>query len=125
MLFQDRLIQNPTYKVHLNLIYSSALPIGPPGPTRHTDVFKIPAYKRADIGFSKDLADPEGKKTSIFIKKYFQTLSLHAELFNLLNFKNTTSYLWLNDKMANQYAVPNYLTSRMFNFRVIAKLKSK
>jgi hypothetical protein len=125
MMFQDRLIQNPTYKVHLNLIYSSALPIGPPGPTRHTDVFKIPAYKRADIGFSKDLADPEGKKTSIFIKKYFQTLSLHAELFNLLNFKNTTSYLWLNDKMANQYAVPNYLTSRMFNFRVIAKLKSK
>ena len=125
MMFQDRLIQNPTYKVHLNLIYSSSLPIGPPGPARHTDVFKIPAYKRADIGFSKDLADPEGKKTSIFIKKYFQTLSLHAELFNLLNFKNTTSYLWLNDKMAHQYAVPNYLTSRMFNFRVIAKLKSR
>jgi hypothetical protein len=125
MMFQDRLIQNPTYKVHLNLIYSSALPIGPPGPARHTDVFKIPAYKRADIGFSKDLADPEAKKTSIFIKKYFQTLSIHAELFNLLNFKNTVSYLWLNDKMSHQYAVPNYLTSRMFNFRVIAKLKSR
>jgi hypothetical protein len=125
MMFQDRLIQNPTYKVHLNLIYSSSLPVGPPGPDRHTDLFKIPAYKRADIGFSKDLADPEGKKTSVFVKKYFQTLSLHAELFNLLNFKNTTSYLWLSDKMANQYAVPNYLTSRMFNFRVIAKLKSR
>jgi len=125
MMFQDRLIQNPTYKVHLNLIYSSSLPVGPPGPDRHTDLFKIPAYKRADIGFSKDLADPEGKKTSVFIKKYFQTLSLHAELFNLLNFKNTTSYLWLNDKKDNQYAVPNYLTSRMFNFRVIANLKSR
>lgn len=125
MMFQDRLIQNPTYKVHLNLIYSSSLPVGLPGPDRHTDQFKIPAYKRADIGFSKDLADPEAKRTAVFIKKYFQTLSLHAELFNLLNFKNTTSYLWLNDKMANQYAVPNYLTSRMFNFRVIAKLKSR
>ena len=125
MMFQDRLIQNPTYKVHLNLVYSSSLPIGPPGPNRYTDVFKIPAYKRADIGFSKDLADPEGKKTSIFIKKYFQNLSIHAELFNLLNFKNTTSYLWLNDKTAHQYAVPNYLTSRMFNFRMIAKLKSR
>ena len=125
MMFQDRLIQNPTYKVHLNLIYSSSLPVGPPGPQRHTDQFKIPAYKRADIGFSKDLADPEGKRSSVFIKKYFQSLSLHAELFNLLNFKNATSYLWLNDKMSNQYAVPNYLTSRMFNFRVIAKLKSR
>lgn len=125
MMFQDRLIQNPTYKVHLNLIYSSSLPVGLPGPDRHNDQFKIPAYKRADIGFSKDLADPEAKRTSVFIKKYFQLLSLHVELFNLLNFKNTTSYLWLNDKMANQYAVPNYLTSRMFNFRVIAKLKSR
>ena len=123
MMFQDRLIQNPTYKVHLNLVYSSSLPVGPPGPARHTDVFKIPSYKRADIGFSKDLADPEGKRTSVFIKKYFQSLSLHAELFNLLNFKNTTSYLWLNDNMNHQYAVPNYLTSRMFNFRMIAKLK--
>lgn len=124
MMFQDRLLQNPTYKVHLNLIYASAMPVGPPGDQRHTDVFKIPAYKRADIGFSKDLADPESRKRSVFIKKYFQSLSLHAELFNFLNFKNTASYLWLTDKNENQYAVPNYLTYRKFNFRVIAKLKS-
>ncbi len=125
MMFQDRLMQNPTYKVHLNLIYSSSLPVGPPGPNRYTDLFKIPAYKRVDIGFSKDLADPESKRASVFVKKYFQSLSLHAELFNLLNFKNTASYLWLNDKNANQYAVPNYLTFRKLNFRVIAKLKSR
>lgn len=125
IMFQDRLIQNPTYKVHLNLVYASSLPVGPPGPNRYTDVFKIPAYKRADIGFSKDLADPESKRMSVFVKKYFQSLSLHAELFNLLNFKNTASYLWLNDKNENQYAVPNYLTSRKFNFRIIAQLKSR
>lgn len=125
MMFQDRLIQNPTYKVHLNLIYASSLPVGPPGPNRYTDVFKIPAYKRVDIGFSKDLADPESKKTAVFVKRYFQSLSIHAELFNLLNFKNTASYLWLNDKNDNQYAVPNYLTSRKFNFRIIAQLKSR
>ncbi|MDO8994497.1 MAG: hypothetical protein Q7U83_15630, partial [Daejeonella sp.] len=71
------------------------------------------------------LADPESKRAPVFVKKYFQSLSLHAELFNLLNFKNTASYLWLNDKNANQYAVPNYLTFRKLNFRVIAKLKSK
>ena len=125
IMFQDRLIQNPTYKVHLNLVYASSLPVGPPGPDRYTDVFKIPAYKRADIGFSKDLADPESKKMSVFVKRYFQSLSIHAELFNLLNFKNTASYLWLNDKNNNQYAVPNYLTSRKFNFRIIAQLKSR
>ena len=125
MMFQDRLIQNPTYKVHLNLIYSSALPVGPPGPQRHTDRFKIPAYKRVDIGFSKDLADSESRRKALFVKKYFQSLSLHAELFNLLNFKNTVSYLWLNDKMGNQYAVPNYLSARMLNLRLIAKMKTR
>ncbi|MBM3401527.1 MAG: TonB-dependent receptor [Bacteroidetes bacterium] len=124
MMFQDRLLQNPTYKVHLNLIYSSALPFGPPGPERYTDQFKIPAYKRVDIGFSKDLADSQSKNSFVFVKKYFQSLSLHAELFNLLNFKNTASYLWLDDKNENQYAVPNYLTFRRFNLRVIAKLKT-
>jgi hypothetical protein len=125
MMFQDRLLQNPTYKVHLNLIYSSSLPVGPPGPDRYNDLFKIPAYKRVDIGFSKDLADYQSKNTPVFIKKYFQSLSLHAELFNLFNFKNTASYLWLNDKSSNQYAVPNYLTFRRLNFRLIAKLKTR
>lgn len=125
IMFQDRLIQNPTYKVHLNLVYSSALPVGPAGPQRHTDRFKIPAYKRLDIGFSKDFADIESRRKILFIDKYFQSLSLHAELFNLLNFKNTASFLWLNDKMGNQYAVPNYLSARMFNLRLIAKIKTR
>ena len=125
MLFQDRLKQNPTYKVHLNLVYASTLPVGPPGNDRYRDVFKIPAYKRVDIGFSKDFADPESKRIPTFIKRYFQSLSAHAEIFNLLNIKNTVSYLWISDVNNNQYAVPNYLTYRKFNFRIIAKLKSR
>lgn len=125
LLFQDRLLQNPTYKVHLNLLYGSVLPIRPPGADHYPDIFKISAYKRVDIGFSKDFADPEAKRISFFIKKYFQSLSLHAELFNMLNIKNTVSYLWLKDSNNNQYAVPNYLTYRKFNIRLAAKLKSR
>jgi hypothetical protein len=125
ILFQDRLLQNPTYKVHLNLVFASSLPTGPTGSQRYEDVFKIPAYKRVDIGFSKDFADPDSKRIPPFIEKYFQSLSVHAEVFNLLNNKNTASYLWLKDVAAVQYAVPNYLTFRKFNFRVIAKLKSR
>ncbi len=125
ILFQDRLLQNPTYKVHLNLLFASALPTGPTGSQRYQDVFKIPAYKRVDIGFSKDFADPDSKRILPFIKKYFQSLSAHAEIFNLLNNRNTASYLWLKDVNADQYAVPNYLTFRKFNFRIIAKLKSR
>lgn len=125
MLFQDRLLENPTYKVHLNLLFASSLPTGPSDSERYRDVFKIPAYKRVDIGFSKDFADPESRRVVPFIKKYFQALSLHAEIFNLLNFKNTASYLWLNDVNDIQYAVPNYLTFRKFNLRLSAKLKNR
>ncbi|HEY1010053.1 MAG TPA: TonB-dependent receptor [Daejeonella sp.] len=125
ILFQDRLLQNPTYKVHLNLLFASALPTGPAGSQRYQDVFKIPAYKRVDIGFSKDFADQDSRRIPAFIKKYFQSLSAHAEIFNLLNNKNTASYLWLKDARSVQYAVPNYLTFRKFNFRIIAELKSR
>lgn len=125
VLFQDRLMQNPTYKVHLNLLFASSLPTGPNSSQRYGDVFKIPAYKRVDIGFSRDFADPDSRRIIPFIKKYFQSLSAHAEIFNLLSNKNTASYLWLNDVNAVQYAVPNYLTFRKFNFRIVAKLKSR
>ena len=125
ILFQDRLLQNPTYKVHLNLLFASSLPTGPSGSQRHQDVFKIQAYRRVDIGFSKDFADHESKRIVPFVKKYFQSLSLHAEVFNLLNIKNTASYLWLKDVNKIQYAVPNYLTFRKFNLRIVAKLKSR
>ncbi|MES3017578.1 MAG: carboxypeptidase-like regulatory domain-containing protein, partial [Bacteroidota bacterium] len=37
MLFQDRLLQNPTYKVHLNLLFASSLPTGPSGSQRYED----------------------------------------------------------------------------------------
>jgi hypothetical protein len=125
ILFQDRLLQNPTYKVHLNLLFASGLPTGPPHAERYQDVFRIPAYKRVDIGFSKDFADQDSRRIPAIIKKYFQRLSAHAEIFNLLNNKNTASYLWLKDATGIQYAVPNYLTFRKFNFRIIAELKSR
>lgn len=119
--FQDRLLNSPTYKVHINLLYGSALPIGPPKAQRYDDVFKIPAYKRLDIGFSKNLLDPNAKRQPKLVKKYFDSLTIYAELFNLLNINNTVSYLWITDVNNAQYAIPNFLTARQLNVRLIAK----
>ncbi len=119
--FQDRLLQNPTYKVHLSLLYGSKLPIGPPHSQRYQDIFKIPAYRRVDIGFSKDFVNPENASSATF--KYFNSFTIYAEVFNLLNINNTVSYLWVRDVSNNQYAVPAYLTSRQLNLKIIAKIK--
>ncbi|MXV15496.1 TonB-dependent receptor plug domain-containing protein [Pedobacter sp. HMF7056] len=125
VFFQDQLLQNPAYKVHLNLLYGSALPAGPPSAERYRDVFKIPAYRRVDIGFSKDFLDEQLSKKPRFLEKYFHSFVAYAEVFNLLNINNTVSYLWIKDVNNNLYAVPNYLTSRQLNIRLIAKIKNK
>jgi len=125
VFFQDRLLNSPSYKVHLTMLYGGAMPVGPPGTSRYRDVFKIPAYKRVDIGFSKDFLENKNAGKTGFLDKYFESLVAYAEIFNMLNINNTVSYLWIKDVNNNQYAVPNYLTSRQFNFRIIAKIKTQ
>jgi hypothetical protein len=122
--FQDRLLNSPTYKVHLNLLYGSKLPLGAPLLRQYSDDFSIPAYKRVDIGFSKDFLDDLALRKPKFLDKYFSSFSAHLEVFNLLNINNTVSYLWLKDVNNVQYAIPNYLTGRQLNFKLIIKFKN-
>jgi hypothetical protein len=107
--------------VHLNLLFGSALPTGPPASQRYQQNYKIPAYKRLDIGFSKDILDPESLHKPALLAKYFKSIIIYAEVFNLLNINNTVSYLWVTDVNNYKYAIPNYLTSRQLNVRLIAK----
>jgi hypothetical protein len=122
--FQDRLLNSPTYKVHLNMLYGSRLPVGAPLLQRYSDDFSIPAYKRVDIGFSKDFLDDAVQRRSMFLDKYFSSFAVHVEVFNLLNIDNTVSYLWLKDINNVQYAIPNYLTGRQLNLKLIIKFKN-
>ena len=106
------------------MLYGSRLPVGAPLTQRYTDDFSIPAYKRVDIGFSKDFLDDAVLHRPKFLDKYFSSLSAHLEVFNLLNIDNTVSYLWLKDIDDVQYAIPNYLTGRQLNLKLIIKFKN-
>jgi hypothetical protein len=125
IFFQDKLLNSPTYKVHLNALYGSRLPIGPSQTPRYLDKFFIPSYKRVDIGFSKDFLDDAALHKPKFLDKNFSSVILFFEVFNMLNIDNTVSYLWLKDIDNVQYAIPNYLTGRQFNLKLIVKLKNK
>jgi hypothetical protein len=124
IFFQDRLPKSPSYKVHLNLLYGSRLPIGSPLSERYSDDFNIPAYKRVDMGFSKDFLDDMTRKKPKLLDKYFSSFTAYFEVFNLLNINNTVSYLWLKDVDNVHYGIPNYLTGRQFNFKLILKFKN-
>ncbi len=119
VFFQDNLNKDPSFKVHLNVVFGSRLPFGPPDYARYKDTLRMPPYWRADIGFSKEyIGKREGGKAKI---GPFKSIMLYAEVFNLFKRSNTISYLWIRDVNAQQFAVPNYLTSRQINVRVVGR----
>ena len=118
MFFQDYIPNNPNYKVHLNLLYGSGLSFGPPQAEKYQDILRIPDYRRVDIGFSAVLK-AEGKRSKLKWLNAFNSIWISAEVFNLLDINNTVSYLWVADITGRQYAVPNYLTARQLNTKLI------
>jgi len=120
MYFEDYLRRNENFKVHINAIYATGLPVGSPYSPLYQDILRIPSYKRVDIGFSALLLDASRRERpahSFFnnIKSIWASL----EVFNLLSIQNTLSYTWIQDWTSQKvYAVPNRLTSRLLNIKV-------
>lgn len=121
IFFQDYLPNDPTLKVNLNLVYGSGLPFGAPQSERYQQTARIPAYRRVDIGFTKILVSAD-KQYESGIFSPFKNLWVGVEVFNLLGIRNTVSYLWVQDVQGRPYAVPNYLTNRLLNVKIVAEL---
>ena len=120
LFFQDYIPGNLNYKMHLNMIYGSGLPFGPPKSEKYEDILRIPDYRRVDIGFSAILKS-ENKRSRVNFMNVFNSAWLSVEVFNLLDINNTISYLWVSDIGGRQYAVPNYLTRRQVNLKLILR----
>lgn len=118
MFFQDYLPKYPALKMNLNVIFGSGLPFGPPTHERWAQVFKMPPYRRVDIGFAYNILKEgrEIKKKNIF--NNLKSMWLNVEVLNLLQVNNTVSYTWVTDVTGRKYAVPNYLTSRQLNVKL-------
>ncbi len=121
LFFQDYLPNNPSYKMHLCLLFGSRLPFGPPNSERYQDTLRMPPYRRVDIGFSKVLKSESKSLPEHNPFRFFNSIWITLEVFNLLGINNTISYRWITDIRSHQYAVPNYLTSRRLNIKLIAK----
>lgn len=115
MFFTDYFPGTDKWKMSLKLALADGLPFSAPHQELESNVFRAPAYKRADIGLSYRLLNNEGKQ-----RKHIQLRNvwLGAECLNLFGINNVNSYYWITDVTGGQYAVPNYLTGRQINFRV-------
>ena len=115
LFFTDYFPGTDRWKMSLKLAYADGLPFG--APHRRLDImpFRAPAYKRADIGMSFRALDNEKRDK----KTIFKNIWIGVDCLNLLGINNVNSYYWITDVTNQQYAVPNYLTGRQINGRVL------
>jgi len=123
LYFQDYFPNNPGYKVHLNAFYGTGLPLSSPNEEQYHTLIRMKPYRRVDIGFSKVIkreTDLLGEKNPL---RFFESIWISGEIFNLLGINNEASYLWIrtiSDQrgIPGQFGVPNYLTGRRFNVKL-------
>jgi len=123
ILFQDYMPNIPNVKLYLNLVYNTGLPGGSPAYTNPYDYqFRLKDYRRADVGFSYVFKDESIKSNKVWLSP-FKEFSLGLEIFNLFNNQNAITNTWVRDVYTkSQYGIPNYMTTRVFNIKWIARL---
>ena len=120
--FSDFFPGTTRWKMTLKASIADGLPFGPPHTGLERMVFRAPAYKRVDIGMSYRLLDNEdGRNQKKFIR-HLRNVWLGVDCFNLFDISNVSSYYWVTDVTNQQYAVPNYLTGRQINARILIEL---
>ena len=115
LFFTDYFPGTERWRMSLKLALADGLPFSTPHRELETNTFRAPAYKRADIGMSYRLLDnSKGTKKSVF-----KNIWLGVDCLNLFGIDNVNSYYWVTDVTNQQYAVPNYLTGRQVNGRIL------
>jgi hypothetical protein len=116
LFFQDRVPKLPMLKAHINIVYSTPLPVSPP--TIRNYIRSSHHYFKADIGFSWQFIDGTTRTGNKNPFRFLNAGYLTFEIANIFNFKNVLSYSWISDMEGRYYKVPNYLTPRLFNIKL-------
>lgn len=115
LFFTDYFPRTDRWKMSLKLAFADGLPFSAPHQELENNSFRAAAYKRADIGMSYRLLDNEHRLKNT----PFRNIWLVVDCLNLFGINNVNSYYWITDVTNHQYAVPNYLTGRQLNARVL------
>lgn len=114
LFFTDYFPGTTRWKMSLKLALADGLPFSTPHRELERGSFRAPAYKRADIGMSYRLLDNQDRSRRLPLRNVW----VGVDCLNLFGINNVNSYYWVTDVTNQQYAVPNYLTGRLFNARV-------
>ena len=115
LFFTDYFPGSDRWRMSLKLAFADGLPFSAPHRELETNTFRATSYRRADIGMSYLLYD----NTKHTKKSFLKDIWLGVDCLNLFGIDNVNSYYWVTDVTSQQYAVPNYLTGRQINGRIL------
>ncbi len=116
LFFTDYFPGTDRWKMALKVAYADGLPFGPPHTDNERQNFRAPAYQRIDIGMSYRAYRAPNHSSRRFA---LRDVWVGIDCLNLIDHSNVNSYYWVTDVNNQQYAVPNYLTGRQINGRII------
>lgn len=120
IFFQDYVPSVPFWRMSLNFIVASGLPFTYPTQSDFSQVRRYPAYFRVDWGNTIQLSRFEKIKNS-WLMRYIDDILLSVELFNIFDYKNVVSFIFVSDYDNQYYPVPNYLTARQMNLKLVVQ----
>jgi hypothetical protein len=121
LYLEDYLTTNKNFKFHLNMLYGSNMSYNIPNSTRYRNALIIEPYIRVDAGFSAQLLSEKSKRRSHSPFRSFQNIWASFEVFNLIDRRNTISFQLIKDFANNVYAMPNRLTPRLVNLKIVGR----
>ncbi len=121
LYLEDYLPTNKNFKIYLNAIYGSNMSYNIPGSVRYRNALIIPSYIRVDMGFSALLLSDKSLRRSHSPFRKFENIWASLEVFNLINRENTISFQLIKDFSNTTYALPNRLTPRLINLKIVGR----
>ena len=119
LFFQDYIPGFPTWRVNMTLTFGMGLPISDNNSDFYSTSSRYPAYRRVDIGFSKQLISEASSFSKGNPLRYVRNMFVSVDVFNLLDIPNIISYNWVKYIDNRYYGAPNYLTPRYVNVKLV------
>ncbi|MDO9376502.1 MAG: TonB-dependent receptor [Ferruginibacter sp.] len=121
LFLQDYLSSNKNFKVHVSILYGTNMPYNIPNSVKYRNALVIDPYIRVDLGFSALLLGDKANRRSHSPFKNFENIWASLEVFNLIDRRNTISYQLVKDFSNAVYTIPNRLTPRLVNLKIVAR----
>ncbi len=103
------------------MLYGSNMSYNIPNSVKYRNALIIEPYIRVDAGFSAQLLSEKSKRRSHSPFRNFQNIWASFEVFNLIDRRNTISFQLVKDFANNVYSIPNRLTPRLVNFKIVGR----